>query len=226
MVKDDGRAKRRLVIFDLCETLYAANTTVGFLNHYQQTGGHPKVALALRRWTGRNSIFFYLGALAYRLLSWDIARSRLVAALAGERRQPLESAASNYAHHALPPLFNAPIHDRLSRHKDAGDRVVIVSNSLDLVVAPIAEALGVEFASSVVGFHDNICTGRIVQDLTGRKADALRQLIGASGGISHVYTDNRSDLDIVTIAEQATIVVPRGRRDEHWGGSHCEYIRL
>lgn len=219
-------SRRPLVIFDLCDTLYAANTTVGFLGHFSQAGGRRHIKRALRRWTSRRSVLFYVGAVAHRLLKWDVARERLVATLAGERRQDLEEAAWDFASGTLPSLANHQLHDRLAQHRAAGDRVMIVSNSLDLIVAPIARMLGTEFEASTLGFSGDICTGRIDRDLTGRKASFVRKLIGAGGTISCVYTDNRSDLDLVSLAQQAAIVVPKGRREVHWGGSRCEYIRL
>ncbi len=213
-----------LVIFDVCDTLYDGNTTVGFLRHFGARS--PKVAAAAARWTSRRSPFFYLGAASHRLLGVDIARRRLVATLRGETRQALERAAEDYVERALAPAANAALHDRLGEHRSAGHRTVLLSNGLDIVVAPIAKALGVEFRASRLGFEGNSCTGRIESDLAGRKAVALRELVGAEASPIWVYTDNRSDRDILALADKPTIVLPRRGEQREWGESGCDYIRL
>lgn len=215
-----------LTIFDLCDTLYAANTTVGFLSYYSNFQSSNALSLALDRWTRKASPFFALGAFAYRFAMWDLARERMVAALAGEPRPRLEDAAREYATSVLPPLANLPLHDCLTAHRNKGDRVVLVSSSLDLVVAPIAAALQTEYRASTLGFSGGICTGRIVRDLTGRKAAVVRELAGETRRYLSVYTDNRSDRDIIAMADHATIVIPHGRAEKRWGKSDCDIIQL
>jgi phosphoserine phosphatase len=169
---------------------------------------------------------FYLGAAAHRLFRFDIARRRLVSALRGERQESLERAADDYARQTLPAIGNAELHDRLREHQVAGHRVVLLSNSLDIVIAPIARALGVEFRASRLGFQGEFCTGRIEQDLTGRKSAALHDVAGPKRPELWVYTDNASDRDILAVADVATIVLPGGRRSREWGNEGSEYIRL
>jgi len=217
---------QKLVIIDLCDTLYDANTTIGFIEHCRLAGGSRRMERSLRRWTGRRSPLFYLGAFAHHLLGRDLARQRLVAALAGEPRARLETTARDYATNVLPRHANQPLHDRLAAHRAAGDRVVIVSSSLDIVVAPIAAALGVEFMASTLGFKNDACTGRLERDLTGRKVDIVRDLGERQAPWLTVYTDNRSDQALVAIANDAVIVIPHGRAGTRWGGSDCEYIQL
>lgn len=215
-----------LAIFDVCDTLYAANTTVAYLNHLASSGAHPAVARAIDRWTTRRSPLFWVGAVAHRLLGRDVARARLIAALRGEPRDTLEAAARDFAANILPALANAPLIERLEAHRAAGDRVMLVSSSLDVVIAAIASRLEVEFAASTLGFHDDRCTGKIERDVTGKKDDIVRNLAGEKSSRLFVYTDNRTDLALVRLADRATIVIPRGQRDERWGGADADTIRL
>ncbi len=226
MVTDEtGTSGRPLVIFDLCDTLYDANTTVDFIDHYQSLHQDQAIGRTLRQWSSKTSLRFYLGALAQRLFGLDLARQRIVGALAGEPKSQLAEAAADYARNPLPARANKLLHDRLNAHLASGDQVVLLSSSLDLVVAEIAAVLGVAYRASKLGFDGDRCTGRLELDLTGRKAAAVRDLIERAASI-WVYTDNRSDRDLVAIADRATIVVPRGKADVRWGGHRCEYIRL
>ena len=82
-----------LAVFDLCDTLVAENTTVGFLRFYAEATGTAALKRALSRWTSRRSPFFYLGAVAHRLAGVDLGRRRMLAALAGEPRDSLREQA-------------------------------------------------------------------------------------------------------------------------------------
>lgn len=214
-----------LVVFDLCDTLYAENTTVGFIRHYAAATRNREIEMSLRRWLNRKSPVFYLGAAAYRVAGYDIARKQLIAALAGETRERLVAIAGDYAR-ALPRVANAAVHERLERHRAAGDRIVLVSSSLDIVVEAVAALLQTEFTASTLHFSGDICTGRLARDLTGKKGAVVRELMAGAQNRLKVYTDNRSDRALVTMADEATIIVPRGTRTTQWAGSGCEYLEL
>ena len=218
-------AGRPLAVYDLCDTLYDMNTTVEFVRHYQSAHPNPHVANSLRRWTTRGSPWFYVGALASRLFGRDLARRRIIGALAGESRSQLMDSAREFVRSVLPERANRALMERLEAHREAGDRVMILSSSLDLVVAEVASLLGVDYRASTLRFDGEHCTGRLGQDLTGRKAEVIRGLLRSSRPI-HVYTDNRSDRDLIEVADHATIVIPRGKPVEHWGRSGCEYVQL
>lgn len=215
----------RLVIFDVCDTLYDANTTVGFIEFYQSIHGHGRIARTLRRWLSRRSPLFYLGAATQRLLGWDVARQRIIAALAGEPRAQLTAAANRYVREVLPASANRELHDRLKVHRAAGDPVLLLSSSLDVVIAEIASLLGTEYRASILDFDGEFCTGRLALDLTGSKASHLPEW-QKSGSSIWVYTDNRSDRDLISLAERVTIILPRGKPDDRWAGDGHEYVRL
>lgn len=218
-------APRPLVVFDVCDTLYSANTTFGFVRHLARTSGEPRIAATLRRWTSRSSPVFLLGALAHRLLGADLARRAVVASLAGRPRGSLEAAARAYVSDDLAHRINAPVLDRLAAHRAAGDRVLLVSSSLDIVVAEIARALGVGFEASTLQFDGERCTGRLARDLTGRKAELVASLRSA-GEALHVYTDNRSDSGLLAIADRRTVIIPSGAGKARWAGRDCDYVEL
>jgi len=214
----------RLALFDVCGTLYDENTTYGFLAYYHRRIGSELFERRRSRWLNKCSPFFYAGALAYRL-GQDWARTRLVATLKDASRQSLRAAARDYAEAVLPALNVQSIHDRLDAHRAAGDRIMLISNSLDIIIAAIAERLGVEHLASRLEYTGERCTGRIERDLTGRKAEALREAVNLDRfGEIHVYTDNLTDRDLVELSSHATVVIPSGRSDEPWRGHSCEFV--
>ena len=224
MTSADPSERKWTAVFDVCDTLFSANTTLDFLRFHAQRSGDVKLNRALERWTARSSPAFYAGALALRLLHRDIGRTRIIAALHGSPRDELERAARDYVRESLSARSVQPVHERLRQHLARGDRVILASSSLDLVIAPVAKSLGVEtWVASELGFRDGRCTGRLVHDLTGRKSQAIAGILEASEAI-HVYTDNRSDRDLLALADRRTVILPSGSRRGRWAGKDCEYV--
>jgi phosphoserine phosphatase len=212
-------------IFDVCDTLFSTNTTLGFLRFHAERSSDGRMPAALARWASRSSPAFYLGAAAHRLLGWDLARARLLKALKGQPRSTLEEQAGAYVEQELASRMVQPVHERLNQHLERGDRVLLASSSLDLVIAPVAERLGVEWVASTLQFIGGRCTGRLAPDLTGRKARATAALVGPTESV-HVYTDNRSDGDLLRLAKRCTIILPPDAPGTRWAGEGCEYLPL
>ena len=219
-----GRSQT-VAVFDVCDTLFSTNTTMGFLRFYARWSQDRRILAALTRWTSRSSPAFYLGAFAYRSLRWDVARTRLIATLRGHSRAELRDAAEEYAATELSQQIVGPIHARLRAHQECGDRVILASSSLDIVIEPVARGLGLEWTASELEFAEDDCTGRLVSDLTGRKPAAISAIV-PSGAALHVYTDNRSDRALLRMAERCTIILPKGRKAYRWAGEKCEYVAL
>jgi len=211
-----------IAVFDLCDTLFAENTTVGFLRKVAAEEGATK--RALQRWLG-NPLFFLVGAIAQRL-GRDLARERLVASLAGLSRDRIDELARRYAASLVASGGNQAVLGRLEAHRQAGDRVVILSSSLAPVVEAIAAALGVEGFGSTLGFTpDERCTGRITNDLTGAKPALARQL-QRDGERLVAYSDNRTDEALLRAADQGFVILPAGRGRSRWAGNDVGYIEL
>jgi len=219
-----GRSQQ-IAVFDVCDTLFRTNTTVGFVRFLADRTGNAAASAVLRRWTSRRSPALYAGALAYRLLHRDIARARVIRTLRGYTREQLEAAAEDYFSTELASHMVEPVHERLRDHQRRGDRVILASSSLDVVISAVARGLGVEWVASELGYADGQCTGRLVRDLTGRKPAALAPLLGDTPNL-HVYTDNRSDRALLQMADRCTIILPAGSDGCRWAGEECDYLAV
>lgn len=102
----------------------------------------------------------------------------------------------------------------IEAHKSQGDRVVIASAAVDLIVDPVADRLGVD---------ETICTGLVWSrdgELTGRlagpscygeeKLRRIKERFGddRSGGEITFYSDHVSDLDALIWADGGVAVNP------------------
>jgi phosphoserine phosphatase len=216
---------RRTAIFDVCDTLFRTNTTLGFLSFTARRSGDSRATASFKRWTSRSSPAFYLGALVHRLTGWDLARTQLLRILHGRSRASIEADARSYVQGELAGMMNSLVHDRLGAHRRQGDRILLVSSSLDVVVQEIAREIEAEWLASELEFVDGECTGRLSADLTGGKLGAIASLVDPEEQL-HVYTDNRSDRDLLRRADRCTIILPAGRGTKHWAGEDCEYLSI
>ena len=209
-----------MAVFDLCDTLCRRNTTVDFLETLGRAD--PRVKRAVRRWKGPGPLFL-VGALLHRL-GRDLARERMVASLAGWDSGELSNAADTYAQDLMAKHANKTVVERLQTHQANSDRVVIMSSSIAPVVEAVGRLLGVEAYGSTLEFDSHRgCTGRILSDLTGRKAE-LAASLREGGETLIVYTDNRTDRDLLAIADVPVVILPAGRGDSHWAGEDCTYV--
>src|SRR5690606_22839990 len=129
----------------------------------------------------------------------DIPRWAVIACLGGLDREALRKAARGYVVGPLAERRILQTQARLQQHRQAGDRVVLMSNSLDAVVEAIAESFGVEWRASLLAFRGKRCMGRLEMDLTGRKLGKARELSADEAYMPElvVYTDNLSDRPLV-----------------------------
>lgn len=217
-----------VAIFDVCQTLVAQNTTLGFVRHYHALQGPSFAASMVAAVDDRRSPLFYLSAALHHGPGLDMHRWTLARSLWGAHRTALEAAAADYVARVAPALVNAPVMARLEAHRAAGDRVVLLSNSLDPVIGALAAAWGVEWHASRLGFAGPLCTGRIEADLTGRKSEIAAALLSAQlpDPVIHVYTDNHSDRDLIAMADHPTIVIPRGKSRGDWGPIDAAFLEL
>lgn len=223
-----GSNRPRMAVFDVCQTLYAANTSLGFVRQHHARCGPSLGAGMVAAIDDRRSPLFYLSAALHHGPGLDVHRWTLARSLWGASRAALAESAAAYVREVLPGQVNAPVLARLEAHRAAGDRIVLISNSFDIAVAAIAQALGVEWHASRLGFTGDLCTGRIEADLTGRKSELLVALLAQAvpDPVIHVYTDNQSDRDLVAMADHPTIVIPRGKSRASWAGIDADFIEL
>lgn len=222
MIRSEERAGR-LAVFDVCGTLVRDNTTIGFLRHHFR--GNKRFQHLDWALTSRLSPFFYVTAATARFLGWDVARILLIRSLTGENRQRLERSADIYAEDVLVNRANNEVMRRLQEHLLAGDHVILVSASLDIVIAALARHLAVDYHASKVAFRQDKCLGRLECDVMHIKHELVGAVLKESKASAlSVYTDNSSDLRLLALADQAVVIATKDRRMTWLGDIEHERI--
>lgn len=146
--------------------------------------------------------------LGYRLglLSGTFVRKQVVyIGLKGMSNHQLQTLGETHAKTFLPQVIRKEAIDRIQWHLQAGDRVVVVSASLDLYLKPWCETMGVELICSQLEVKANVLTGRYdKKDCSGeekvRRVTSLVQLTEYK--TIYAYGDTKEDTALLGIADE------------------------
>lgn len=117
----------------------------------------------------------------------------------------------------IEPRIYPQARERIERHRARGDQVVLITGSIEAIVAPLAEHLRV---SSVIAprlaVEDGRLTGELVEaPVAGERKAEQMAAFAAEQGIdlqaSVAYGDSADDLPMLERAGRAVVVNPRGR---------------
>jgi HAD superfamily hydrolase (TIGR01490 family) len=126
----------------------------------------------------------------------------------------VEKIAGEFFDERLKGFIFPEIIDIIRQHKEKDRELIVVSNSVDLIVRPVANFLGIEnyIATKPEVLNGNF-TGRILGDIIyGRnKVNFVREFASKSNFSligSYGYSDHVSDLDLLMIVSNSYVVNP------------------
>lgn len=198
-------SSKKIAAFDVCGTIYKSNTTFDFLKYYFQD--NEKYTIFSRF---INTLPVILINKAFILLfKIDFVRFLATSFLKGERLYKLESAGKDFVANYLKDRFISPIIQLLRKYKDKGYRIVLISGSYDFIVKYAAEEVGADaYFASVLSEKNGVIKGTYKEDLLNKKKGYIFSQYGNIEELVFV-TDNRSDLDLIELADTAYIVTPQ-----------------
>ncbi|MEI2454915.1 HAD family hydrolase [Lysobacter firmicutimachus] len=186
-----------LALFDFDGTITYDETFPGFV---RATVGRRRLALG-QVLMAPYGIGYKLG-----LMSGATVRRRIVAfGYRGRSEQAVREAGARYVREVVAQRLRPEALQRIAWHRERGDRVVVVTASLDLFVAPWCEDQGLELISSHLEAERGVLTGRYLgADCCGaEKARRVRERIDLSAyGTVYAYGDTVEDLALLTLAQR------------------------
>jgi phosphoserine phosphatase len=209
-------------VFDVCDTLFYSNTTFDFLRFVLAQRGSAGKQTVLKLMSAKWSPLFVGLVVWQKVTGGDPVKAVALHLLAGISRTELYELGRRFVAEFLPARRIARTHELLAGLAQTQTRVLLLSASLDPVIAALAEALGpVEFVSSQLEYDaQGNCTGRLQQELTGKKlltgrAEPLRLAVA---------TDNFTDHGLVSQASVRYVVVHNAAAKQFWQGLNPEFI--
>ncbi len=197
----------RLALFDLDNTLLAGDSDHSWGEFLCQRGLVDAVA-----YQARNDAFYAdycagkLDVVAYQNFSQAILGRTEMAQLAQWRAE--------FMREVIEPIILAKGEALLAQHREAGDKLVIITATNRFVTAPIAARLGVDtLLATECGMQDGRYTGQItgVPCYQGGKVVRLGEWLQETGyslDDSYFYSDSRNDLPLLEQVAHPVAVDP------------------
>lgn len=186
-----------LALFDFDGTITHSDTFTAFVK--------GAVSARQRRW-GR--VVLAPSVMGYRmgLVKATTIRQRLIKfALKNVTSARLEALGRDHAENYLPTVLRTEAVERMHWHKQRGDRIVVVSASLEVYLKPWCQAMGVELIGVQLETIDGRLTGNYVDgDCTGlAKAERVKSHLELSDyGTIFAYGDTAEDHALLALADR------------------------
>lgn len=206
--------KRKIIIFDICDTIYNSNTTFDFLDY--EFKGNKRYMLSRKI---SKTIFFRAINKSLKLFTVDFTRAYFLYYLKGYSKHNLDVAVDNFFDDVLTHKKRQWVIDKLTKLKDEGKPVILVSATIDAIAKRIASEFSVEYLSSAISFRGDICSGRLERDLLGNKENYIHE------DIELIVTDNLSDLPLVRMAEKS-IILSSKKNITYWKDQNLQNCRI
>lgn len=200
-----------IAIFDLDYTLTQRGTWGRFV--WRCVRRRPWFWLPLLVETARDQIAYKRGlrprgAVKQSMLRWSLKRMR---------RDELERLAHDFARREVAGGLRPGAVAALAHHRARGDTLIIASAAVDLVAAPIADALGVEhLVCTELNWNSDRLRGCFANGncYGTAKREAVQAYLAAHGWSdqpSVFYTDSQADFPMVDLATATIVVDPKPR---------------
>ena len=201
----------RLAIFDLDYTLTKKGTWGRFVAKCMKGRGWRWPELAVR--AGVSQLIYKLGFVPRIAVKTQMMR----VCLTGRSRKELEAIAEQFAETEIRVGLRPGAVPTLQAHRAAGDRLMIASAAVDLLVAPIARRLGIEdwVATEMTWDNGHLADHFASPNCYGsQKKDAVLAFyrdLKPSDTFITMYSDSSSDVDLFRIADAPCAVNPSGK---------------
>lgn len=197
----------RLALFDLDNTLLAGDSDHSWGEFVCQRG-----LVDAAQYEARNNAFYddycagTLDVVAYQNFSQAILGRHDMAQLAQWHKE--------FMAEVIEPFILAKGEALLAQHREAGDKLVIITATNRFVTAPIAERLGVDtLLATECGMQDGRYTGEVtgIPCFQQGKVVRLNQWLAETGlslDGAYFYSDSRNDLPLLEAVSHPVAVDP------------------
>lgn len=213
--------RQKLILCDVCDTMYRSNTTFDFIRFIVRKKGRVH-QLLFQLIAHRLSPLFYFLVFLNKVTRMDVTRLMAVRFLSGMSRTELDHQATIFHEEFLASRANQTIFEHLT---NPATTVILLSASIDPVIKAIASAHQFNYRSSTLQWENEVATGRLQTDLTGRKHELAKEIISSQAYSSlQVITDNRSDWELVKMADERFAVIADESEKVFWKPLNPQFI--
>lgn len=185
-----------LALFDFDGTITRKDSFLGFLKHSFPPSAIWRGIIALSPWlAGYKLGFVSPGSLKEKVMTRFFRGSPVA---------ELERMGEKYAAEALPHNIRNSAIEKINEHITTGDRVVIVSASVEHYIEPFASGLGVDLIATGLELRDGLLTGKL-SGPNCRGPEKVRRIKEAYDleefSSIYAYGDSAGDREMLALAD-------------------------
>lgn len=218
--------KNDIVATDICNTLYNSNTTFDFFKYLYKKGHLKGMQRVIYTMTiSRKSIVFWGLAVLQKLVKKDFHKQIIIRLLKNKEVATVNHwAADFYTNFLIPNKINSTL---AIIEQEKNEEIILVSATIAPVAEAIANKLGVKYIATNLEIVNNKYTGKMLQDLTGNKLQALKEIYGTELSLKLAMSDNTTDYDLLKSASRKIAVCYSDKQKAFWSTiNNIEIIRL
>lgn len=205
--------KKKILILDICGTIYDSNTTFDFLDYYFSLKKNNKyrILLILKK------IYFIrkLNGIIYKLFNKDFLRIYGTSLLKNSEVEEVRKKTEIFCKEILENKKKKKIIEIIEKLKKNNYTIIIVSGTYDFIASAIADTLKIEFFyGSVLAKRDGYYLGKIEKDILLKKEEIVRKK-KEENKESELYllTDNITDSNLLSYMKYSYIVInPKNKK--------------
>ena len=215
-----------LALFDLDKTLICADSNSLWMRWLVSQGYAPETLIAEEE--------ALMAQYCQGALSLEAYMSRTLAPLSGMGTLTVNGWVRRFIHRDIMPRVYPAARERLARHQQRGDTIMLISASGEHLMAPIAQRLGAHGALAVgVEIVDDRYSGAPCAVMAWRAGKATRladwRALQQENRFQQTwaYSDSITDLPLLALADHACAVNPDAQlldeaRQRGWQVAHWE----
>lgn len=211
-----------LVACDVCDTLFASNTTFDFVRFVLKQESKFRY-FVLQCISSKYSPLFYLIIVLGKLRRSDLVRTLAISLLKNKREVQLLNLANQFFDQYLVGRKNEQVFYLLNKQEAT---VILLSSSISPVISVIASRYGFDFVCSELDFKNSVATGKLKTDLTGKKHIVLKDLTGNHSMDLVAITDNRSDYEMIKMANQRYVLIKKESEKSFWEELSPQFLKV
>ena len=203
---------KKIAIFDVCGTLYNVNTTFSFLDFYFKKNKNYLVFRKIVKLLPIKAINY----LFYKFFGKDLIRIIGTFFLKNQKLSDITKSSDVFVRNILSKEVKEKIFTKLKYYKQNGYYIVLMSGSYDFIIKEVANYLDVnDFFASKLKTKNKIFSGKFDKDILMSKHDLFKKNYKDFKKLI-VVSNNKSDLNLMNLADQAYAVCNKKSDFKFW----------
>jgi len=202
----------KIAVFDVCGTIYDANTTFDFLDYYFKDNDKYNNFTKLRKvFLVKVSNYIF-----YKYFKKDITRLIATSFLKNEPIEKVQKSAKQYVNNILSNKIKKQTINLMKTYKNKGFHIILMSGSYNVLIEHIQAYFDTDdYFASKLEIKNSKYTGKYKYDQLLNKKDTLQEYYPNIDELI-VVSDNRTDYELMKFATKSYAICNKEKQKKFW----------